>query len=51
MFPDAVQQGFSLSSTKLHYLSTEAIGPYLNKNLLDEIQESGFYATLQLLVD
>ena len=28
MFPGAVPQGFSSSSTKLHYLLTEAIGPY-----------------------
>ena len=40
MFPGAVPKNFSLSSSKVSYMISDAIGPYFHKMLIDDIKLS-----------
>jgi len=47
MFPGQISSGFSLSRTMATYLISDGLGPYFKKKLVEDINESGIYFTIQ----
>jgi len=47
MFPGQISSSFSLSRTKATYLISDRLGPYFKKKLVEDINESGTYFTIQ----
>ena len=47
MFPGYVSDNFSMSRTKVSYLISDGIGPYLRQKLCHDISQSGYGYTIQ----
>ena len=47
MFPGQISLSISLSRTKATYLISDGLGPYFKKKLVEDINESGIYFTIQ----
>lgn len=47
MFPGYVSDNFSMSRTKVSYLISDGLGPYLRQKLCHDISQSGYGYTIQ----